>query len=156
MSVIQLSVANVLLVLVLIVGSVGCENGTRNKRGAGINHRSGKKELVKTVSELKSAISSANPGDHIKLAPVDFNGSFQLLRDGQLNNKITIEGTSEGWRTTKITGGDVGMTIKANNWIVKGILFENCKNALVVSHVDRIELSDLVVSDTTEDAILIK
>lgn len=103
---------------------------------------------IKTAEQLQEAINNAQSGDTIRLDPIDYFGSFEIKNK---NNKyITIDGDNQCNKNTRIIGG---FNIKANNWIISGMVLLNTDKAIVIEDAHNIRLINLVINNIKDDAI---
>jgi parallel beta-helix repeat protein len=100
---------------------------------------------VSTSAQLTSALSNAQPGDDIVLAPGTYSGNFTGAADGTASSPITIESASSSNKAV-LDGGSLtsGYTlhITGDYWVVKnvnvtrgqkGIMLDNSNHTLIDS-----------------------
>ncbi|MGH3230457.1 MAG: hypothetical protein ACRDOA_18105 [Streptosporangiaceae bacterium] len=110
--------------------------------------------LVSSVSELKSALAGARPGDTIRLAPGTYDGHFTAAISGTSAAPITLCGP----RNAVLDGGSIssGYTLHLNHawwWRVEGFTIEGGQKGVMADGSDYDVLSGLFVHSTGDEAI---
>jgi len=141
----------VYLVFILIIGSIISANGCKPfsflcsckvQRGGG---------LLETSDQFRNALINAKPGDTIRLAADEFQGSFQASVQS-----LTILGRSECSQSTTIVSGNPGLTINGvENYQIRDITFKNGKSSLLIQNSNNVEVKNLILNDVGGDAIII-
>jgi hypothetical protein len=80
---------------------------------------------VKTASELKSALTNAQPGDQIRLADGVYSGAFSISKSGTSAAPITLCGSRSAVLDAGGANSNVLSVSGANYWIIEGIQVRN-------------------------------
>jgi hypothetical protein len=115
---------------------------------------------VSTASELSTAITDAQPGDLIQLAPGTYSGSWTVSRSGTATNPIMLCGP----RTAVLNGGSLtngGAVLKfigtssahVQYWVAKGFTVTNRQVGVGGSYASWITVDSVQVYNLGEAAI---
>ncbi|MFF4354164.1 sheath polysaccharide-degrading enzyme [Streptomyces sp. NPDC001530] len=85
---------------------------------------------VSTAAQLKSALTSASPGDTIHLADGTYTGNFKTTTAASSDSRITLTGSSKA--ALKASGG-YGLHLNgASYWTVKGITVTGGQKGIMI------------------------
>lgn len=95
---------------------------------------------VANISQLRSALSSANPGDVILLANGTYSGSISISRSGTATDPIFIRGQSQSGVILDGTGSTYGITVSGANVTVENLTVQGSNRGMQLAST-----SDVVV-----------
>ncbi|WP_406370981.1 right-handed parallel beta-helix repeat-containing protein [Streptomyces sp. NBC_00647] len=101
---------------------------------------------VSTAAQLKSALTSAAPGDTIHLADGTYTGNFKTTTAASAGSRITVSGSSKAVLTA---GGGYGLHLNgASYWTVQGITVTGGQKGIMIDSakgvvVDRVTVHGL-------------
>ncbi|CAG7722781.1 unnamed protein product [Allacma fusca] len=104
---------------------------------------------VSTVSQLKNALSSVNPGDIIRLAAGTYKAGLNSDRNGTATNPIIMEGPADAI----LTNTNYAFHLLGSYWILRGFTAANGKKGIVVDYGGHNILENLTVRDLEEEGI---
>jgi hypothetical protein len=98
---------------------------------------------VSTAAQLKTALTSARPGDTIKLADGTYTGNFKTTVAGTSSAPITLIGSA---RAVLTAGGGYGLHLNgASYWQVKGITVTGGQKGIMVDSATRVTIDGVTV-----------
>lgn len=121
------------------------------------HHKDANVVNVSTTAALKSALSSAKPGDTIKLADGTYKGPFTLSRSGTKEAPIRIMGSRQV--TLKGLGTSSGYVFHLDkaNWVhLEGFRLRSGKKGVVLDEASHNTLTNLDVGYTGEELVLLR
>jgi hypothetical protein len=105
---------------------------------------------VSTASALSAALSNAEPGDVIDLAPVTFSGAWTISRSGTAENPIVIRGAGKDATVIDATGAGYGMTVAGSHVYVEDLTIRGSDWALRLSGNQGIVLQRTKIADVNK------
>jgi hypothetical protein len=111
---------------------------------------SGDLKNVSSSSDLRDALSSASPGDHIVVAPGTYSGNFNLRRDGSASNPIVVKAASSSNRP-RLAGR---FLLEGDYGVLEGFDFTGSGRIEVTGSFNRATRN--LVEDFSQTAIYIK
>lgn len=112
---------------------------------------------VSSTSALKSALSSAKPGDTIKLADGTYKGPFTLSRSGTKSAPIRIVGSRNATLKGQGTSSGYALHLDKANWIrLEGFRVREAKKGIVLDEASHNTLTNLDVGYAGEELILVR
>ncbi|MGW6271655.1 right-handed parallel beta-helix repeat-containing protein [Streptomyces sp. NPDC055060] len=98
---------------------------------------------VSTAAQLKSALSSASPGDTIHLADGTYTGNFKTATAASSGARITLTGSSKAVLTA---GGGYGLHLNgASYWTVKGITVTGGQKGIMIDSARGVTVDTVTV-----------
>jgi hypothetical protein len=91
-----------------------------------------RKVSVTTATELKSAISNAQPGDVIRLADGTYTGTFNATRPGTATKPITVCGSKSAVLTSGSRSSASGFRISTSYWVASGFHVKNSSVGVLI------------------------
>lgn len=104
---------------------------------------------VSTISQLKSVLSTVQPGDTINMADGIYNGTVLITRSGTSTKKITLTGSKQAY----IVSSGYGIKLQANYWILKGFSVKNCQKGVVLDSANFNVIDNLAIHHIDEEAV---
>ena len=109
---------------------------------------------VGTMSELKSAVAAARPGDVIEMEPGTYAGRLTLERSGAKSNPIWLCGPREAVIDAgNVSSGRVIHMDDADNWRLVGFTVTNALKGLTISQVSNSVFAGLHVHHIGHEAV---
>ena len=98
---------------------------------------------VSTAAQLKTALTSAKPGDTINLADGTYTGNFKTTVSGSSSSPITLTGSAKAVLTA---GGGYGLHLNgASYWQVKGITVTGGQKGIMIDSATRVTIDGITV-----------
>lgn len=98
---------------------------------------------VSTATQLKTALTSAKPGDTINLADGTYTGNFKTTVSGTSSAPIKLTGTS---RAVLTAGGGYGLHLDgASHWQVSGITVTGGQKGIMIDRATRVVIDGVTV-----------
>ncbi|MEV3991753.1 right-handed parallel beta-helix repeat-containing protein [Streptomyces sp. NPDC049837] len=98
---------------------------------------------VTTAAQLKSALTSARPGDTIRLADGTYTGNFKATTPATASARITLTGSS---RAVLTAGGGYGLHLNgASHWTVKGISVTGGQKGIMIDTATGVVVDSVTV-----------
>lgn len=98
---------------------------------------------VSTAAELKSALTSASPGDTIHLADGTYTGNFKTSTAASPGSRITLTGSSKAVLTA---GGGYGLHLNgASYWTVKGVTVTGGQKGIMIDSAKGVVVDTVTV-----------
>ncbi|MFH8486351.1 right-handed parallel beta-helix repeat-containing protein [Streptomyces longisporoflavus] len=98
---------------------------------------------VSTAAELKSALTSASPGDTIHLADGTYPGNFKASTAASPGARITLTGSSKAVLTA---GGGYGLHLNgASYWTVKGVTVTGGQKGIMIDSAKGVVVDTVTV-----------
>jgi len=111
---------------------------------------------VSTTAQLKSALSSASPGDTIRLADGTYTGKFVAAKNGTSGSPITLTGSRAAVLTTGSVGSGYALGVTGDHWILSGFTVSTAKKGVVLDGSSGSRLDGLDVGSTGEEAVHVR
>lgn len=98
---------------------------------------------VSTAAQLKSALTSAAPGDTIHLADGTYTGNFKTTKAASSGSRITLTGSAKAVLTA---GGGYGLHLNgASYWTVKGITVTGGQKGIMIDAAKGVVVDSVTV-----------
>ncbi len=98
---------------------------------------------VSTAAQLKSALTSAKPGDTIKLADGTYTGNFKTTLSGTSSAPITLTGSANA--VLKASGG-YGLHLDGSSyWNVRGVTVTGGQKGIMIDRATRVTIDGVTV-----------
>ncbi|CAF1105646.1 unnamed protein product, partial [Brachionus calyciflorus] len=104
---------------------------------------------VSTLTQLKNALTTVQPGDIIRMADGTYDGTISITRSGTAAKPITLIGSKQAYIVS--TGN--GINLKANYWILKGFSVKNCKKGVMLDSANFNIIDNLAIFQIGEEAV---
>ncbi|CAF0935663.1 unnamed protein product [Brachionus calyciflorus] len=104
---------------------------------------------VSTLTQLKNALTTVQPGDIIRMADGTYDGTISITRSGTAAKPITLIGSKQAY----IVSTGYGIHLKANYWILKGFSVKNCKKGIVTDSANFNVFDNLAIHHINEEAV---
>ncbi|PCG83940.1 sheath polysaccharide-degrading enzyme [Streptomyces sp. WZ.A104] len=106
---------------------------------------------VSTAAQLKSALTSASPGDTIRLADGTYTGNFKATRPGTSGARITLTGSS---RAVLTAGGGYGLHLNgASYWTVQGVTIKGGQKGIMADAARGVVIDSVTVHDLDMEGV---
>lgn len=109
--------------------------------------------IVKTSSELTSALSEALPGDVIRVRSGLYSGKFKAFKSGTTASPIYIIGESGSILDAGSMSSGYGLEIRGSNLFISRLEIRNAKKGIILDGVENSILENLKVYNTGEEGI---
>jgi hypothetical protein len=110
-----------------------------------------------TVAELEKALAGAEPGDVIELEPGryvrDGGDRWVAAADGTAERPITLLGTRDAVIASDGPGGDYGLHVTGDHWVVRGLVVEQASKGIVLDGSDGTVLDDVEVREVGDEGV---
>jgi parallel beta-helix repeat protein len=111
---------------------------------------------VSTSAQLKSALSSARPGQTITLRDGTYTGKFEASAAGSSSAPITLVGSSKAVLTTGSTGSGYGLHITGSNWHLTGFRVDTAQKGIVLDNSDNTVIDGVEVSRIGQEGVHVR
>ncbi|MBB5159006.1 right-handed parallel beta-helix repeat-containing protein [Saccharopolyspora phatthalungensis] len=106
---------------------------------------------VGSAAELRAALGAAKPGDTIRLAPGNYDGSFVATAKGTAEAPITLMGPLAAVLSN---GSGYGLHLDgAEHWKLTGFSVSNAKKGIVLDRSQHVVIDNVEVSQIAEEAV---
>ncbi|MEI8409322.1 MULTISPECIES: cellulase family glycosylhydrolase [unclassified Kribbella] len=107
---------------------------------------------VSTAAQLKSALTSAKPGDTIKLADGTYTGNFKTTVAGTSSAPITLTGSTNA--VLKANGGGYGLHLDgASYWNVRGLTVTGGQKGIMIDRATKVTIDGVTVHGLTMEGV---
>ena len=107
---------------------------------------------VSTASQLSGALSSALPGDQIRLAPGTYTGAWSTSRDGTQSDPITLCGP----RSATIQNASGWFTVRADWWVFRGFRVTSGTVGIWTDNANHLVIDSLLVEHVNQEGIMLQ
>ncbi len=108
---------------------------------------------VASAAALDAALASARPGDHIRLAPGVYRGTFVAVSSGTPEAPITLCGPRGAILEQRSIESGYGFHLKASHWYLLGFSVRHASKGIVTDGARHNVLRDLEISGIGEEGI---
>ncbi|MFD3789628.1 right-handed parallel beta-helix repeat-containing protein [Streptomyces cyaneofuscatus] len=106
---------------------------------------------VSTAAQLKSALTTASPGDTIRLADGTYTGNFKATRPGTTGARIILTGSSKAVLTA---GGGYGLHLNgASYWTVHGVTIKGGQKGIMADTANGVVIDSVTVHDLDMEGV---
>jgi hypothetical protein len=106
-------------------------------------------------AELSDVAKKLAPGDVVELSgDAVYSGGVKLSRPGTADAKITIRGIRRNGKRPVIRGGDNGIIVSGNHYVLEGLEVTGAGFRGIFHHADDVTIRDTVIHDCKGHGIL--
>ncbi|WP_405832200.1 right-handed parallel beta-helix repeat-containing protein [Streptomyces sp. NBC_01176] len=127
----------------LLLPSLGAALATRGMLASAPTAAAAQTIEVATAAQLKSALTSAAPGDTIHLADGTYTGNFKTTTVATSGSRITLTGSSKAVLTA---GGGYGLHLNgASYWTVRGVTVTGGQKGIMIDSAKGVVVDSVTV-----------